>query len=68
MPGKTGSKRRQTAAPRKAPITMPGPKIPPEPPEPIERPVARIRANGSTRTIHSGIVSNPGPRLSWIQP
>ena len=30
------SHRRQTAAPRKPPMTMPGPKMPPDPPEPIE--------------------------------
>ncbi len=29
-----------------APMTRPGPKMPPEPPEPMERLVARIRANG----------------------
>ena len=53
-----GSKSRHTDAPRKAPITMPGPKIPPDPPEPMESPVARIRANGTIRTIHSGIESS----------
>ena len=54
MEGTTGSKSRQTEAPMKAPITMPGPKMPPEPPDPIESPVATMRAKGSTRTIHSG--------------
>ena len=46
---------RQIAAPTKAPITMPGPKMPPEPPVPIDSEVATIFAIGRTSTIHSGI-------------
>ena len=51
--------RRQTAAPRNPPITMPGPKMPPEPPGPIDSDVARIFANGRRRTIHNGRVRMP---------
>ena len=40
-------------------MTMPGPKIPPDPPEPMDRPVARIRAKGTMSTIHSGMDSRP---------
>ena len=61
-PGTAGaparSANRQMAAPTKAPITMPGPKMPPEPPVPIDSDVARILATGSTNTIHSGMVSS----------
>ena len=53
--GTIGSSSRQTEAPRNAPITMPGPKMPPEPPEPIDSPVVTIRANGRMSTIHSGM-------------
>ena len=63
-----GSKSRHTAAPMKAPITMPGPKIPPDPPEPMESPVATMRAKGTMSTIHSGIPSSSGPSDFWIQP
>ena len=52
----------------KAPMTMPGPKMPPDPPEPMDSPVARIRAKGRIRTIHSGRVRSCGPRPCWIQP
>ena len=38
---------------------MPGPKIPPDPPEPMESDVARILANGSTRITHNGRVMIP---------
>ncbi len=67
--GAIGSRRRQIPAPRRPPITMPGPKTPPEPPEPIESEVARILANGRTRTIQSGIArsacrSSP----AWTKP
>ena len=40
---------------------MPGPKMPPEPPEPMESEVARIFANGSTSTTHSGSASRLVP-------
>ena len=50
---------RQTAAPTNAPITIPGPKIPPDPPVPIDSDVATILAIGRSSTIHSGIVNNP---------
>ena len=53
--GAIGSRRRQIPAPSRPPMTMPGPKIPPEPPEPIDSDVARIFANGRARIIHSGI-------------
>ena len=53
--GTMGSNRRQTAAPMNAPITMPGPKMPPEPPEPMESPVVTMRANGKRSTIQSGM-------------
>ena len=68
MDGAIGSKSRQTAAPMKAPITMPGPKMPPDPPEPMESPVARMRAKGTMSTIHSGMPSSSGPSDFWIQP
>ena len=58
--GTTGSNRRQTAAPMNAPITMPGPKMPPEPPEPMESPVATMRAKGKRSTIQSGMCR------SWV--
>ena len=68
MEGTIGSNRRHTAAPMKAPMTMPGPKMPPDPPEPIDSPVARMRANGKMRTTHSGSERSWWPRLCWIQP
>ena len=49
-------------------MTMPGPKIPPEPPEPMESPVARIRANGTMQDDPQGMDSSRWPRLCWIQP
>ena len=52
----------------KAPMTIPGPKMPPDPPEPMERPVARIRAKGRIRTIHSGSVRSCRPSPCWIHP
>ena len=51
----TRSPSRQIAAPTNAPITMPGPKMPPEPPVPMDSEVATILANGNTSTTHSGI-------------
>ena len=39
----------------KPPMTIPGPKIPPDPPDPMDSPVARIRAKGTISTIHNGI-------------
>ncbi len=66
--GTTGSSRRQTAAPTKAPITMPGPKMPPEPPEPMESPVVAMRAKGRMSTIQSGICRSSAPRPACIQP
>ena len=50
------SARRQIAAPTNAPMTMPGPKMPPEPPVPIDSDVATILAIGRISTIHSGMV------------
>jgi hypothetical protein len=58
-PGAIGSSSRQRDAPRRPPITMPGPNTPPEPPEPIVSEVARIFAKGSARTIQTGIASRP---------
>src|SRR5271163_1262986 len=59
-PGKSASSpSRQIAAPTKAPITIPGPNNPPDPPVPIDSDVATILAIGRTRTIHNGIVSSP---------
>ena len=46
MPGRWPAPSRQKAAPSIPPITMPGPKMPPEPPEPMLSEVARILANG----------------------
>ena len=45
-PARTGSSSRQMPAPSMPPMNIPGPKMPPEPPEPIESEVARIFANG----------------------
>ncbi len=59
---------RHTAAPVNAPITIPGPKIPPDPPEPIEKAVAAMRAAGATSTIQSGTVSRDGSMARWTQP
>ena len=50
-------------------MTMPGPKMPPEPPEPIDSDVARIFANGRISTIHSGIASSVWrSRPAWTKP
>ena len=46
----------EMAAPMNAPMTMPGPKMPPDPPVPIDSDVATIFATGRMRTIHSGMV------------
>ena len=56
---------RQNAAPSMPPMTMPGPKMPPDPPEPIESDVARILANGSSSTTQSGSAeqARPNPDL-----
>ncbi len=45
-PGAKGSSRRHTASPLNAPITIPGPNTPPEPPLPMEKSVAAMRAKG----------------------
>jgi hypothetical protein len=66
-PGRSASSR-HAPAPRKPPITMPGPKMPPEPPEPIDSEVARILANGRSSTIHSGIVRSRGPIAACTHP
>ena len=65
MPGPSGipgrwnnSPSRQIAAPTNAPITIPGPKIPPDPPVPIDSDVATILTIGRTSTIHNGIAIN----------
>ena len=56
-------------APSSPPMTMPGPKMPPEPPEPIDSDVARIFANGRTSTIHSGTASSDcRSRPAWTKP
>ena len=67
-PGAIGASSRQTDAPRNAPIIMPGPKMPPEPPDPIESDVAKILANGSASTIHSGMPSSWDDIASCTQP
>src|ERR1700758_1544358 len=65
IPGPSGtpgrpdsSPSRQTAAPTKAPTTIPGPNRPPDPPVPIDSDVATILAIGNTMTIHNGIASS----------
>jgi hypothetical protein len=52
--GATGCRRCHIPAPTKAPITMPGPKMPPEPPDPTDNEVARIFTNGRASTTHTG--------------
>ena len=60
---------RHRAAPVAPPITMPGPKTPPEPPEPIDSVVATILAKGITSTNHSGADSiQPLVICSWVHP
>src|ERR1700751_895194 len=60
---------RQMAAPTKAPITIPGPNSPPDPPVPIDSDVATILAIGNTTTIHNGIASSdPRSAASCAQP
>src|SRR6201997_5128028 len=54
----TNSPSRQIAAPVNPPITMPGPKMPPDPPVPIDSDVATIFATGRMSTIHNGIAIN----------
>ncbi len=58
--GATGSRRRQIPAPSMPPMNIPGPKMPPDPPEPIDSDVARIFANGRIMTIQSGMA-----RRAW---
>ena len=67
-PGAKCSSRRQTAAPTSAPMTMPGPKMPPEPPEPIERLVARILAKGRSSRSQIGKVRMSGLIIFCTQP
>ena len=67
MPG-SAAPRRQKEAPSMPPITMPGPKMPPEPPEPIERDVDSIFTNGRASTIHSARVVVSDPIASWTHP
>jgi len=50
------------------PVTIPGPKMPPDPPEPMLKEVKMIFANGSTRMIHSGNVKMADVMLSCTQP
>ena len=45
-PGATGSRSRQMPAPSSAPMNMPGPKMPPDPPEPMESEVAENLGEG----------------------
>ncbi len=67
--GAIGSRSRQIAAPSRPPMNIPGPKIPPEPPDPIESEVATIFANGSTSTIQIGMASRAcRSRPAWTKP
>jgi hypothetical protein len=59
---------RQTAAPRKPPMTIPGPKIRPDPPDPMDSDVATIFANGSTRITLSGTVRTAAVMATWTHP
>ena len=69
MPGAKGSSSRQTPAPVNAPMTRPGPKTPPEPPDPMDIPVARIRAKGMSNTMASDMCSRlVRPKACWTQP
>ncbi len=63
MPGRKPTVSRQKLAPSSPPMTIPGPKMPPLPPEPIDSDVARIFANGITSTTHSG-----SPSSRWSMP
>ncbi|CAM3027596.1 hypothetical protein CUAC110533_12020 [Cutibacterium acnes subsp. elongatum] len=54
IPG-SPSRRRHSAAPVAPPMTMPGPKTPPEPPDPMDKVVERILAKGIASTMSSGI-------------
>ena len=54
IPGSIGAKRRQNEAPSIPPMTMPGPKIPPDPPELIESDVEIIFTKGRASMIQSG--------------
>ena len=56
------------AAPTKAPITIPGPNRPPDPPVPIDSDVATILAIGSTMMIHNGIVQQRTPIGRQLRP
>ena len=68
-PGAIGSRSRQMPAPSSAADEHPGPKMPPDPPEPIESDVARILANGSARTTHKGRLSSVlRSKPAWTQP
>ena len=68
-PGAIGSRSRQIPAPSRAPMNIPGPKIPPDPPEPIDSEVARILANGSARMTHKGrLKSVLRSKPAWTQP
>ncbi len=67
-PGAIVRKRRQQAAPAKAPTTMPGLNKPPEPPLPTVKAVAASFATGMSRTNHSGKVRIPRLSARWAQP
>jgi len=68
MYGRIPWPRRQSAAPSIPPITMPGAKIPPDPPDPMDSDVAGILANGRTSTIHSRRVSSVSARHPELHP
>lgn len=62
--GAKGWRRCHTPAPTNAPITIPGPKIPPEAPEPTDREVARILTKGRARMTHRAR-SELGPVIAF---
>jgi hypothetical protein len=57
MPGATVCTSRQRPSPRKPPMTMPGPKMPPEPPDPIDSEVVRIFTSGRASTTQMALAA-----------